>query len=503
MNYSLDPTYRSRLAGIIDNVAPSPYAQLLQEDYDGTTNGMVDMLSRLASQSDTRGPVPPPNVTTADSDPEGSALSRGADIFGSILKAPFRLLGAGVEGLQDALGAPASYRREARSEYLDNVDRLGLASSALTAEQKAALGYQPGDVYADRPRKPGIWEVISGNAAKEQARKEARVMAVRRAIEMNFGGARTAAENAQALKFGADARKSWLEGNEVVPNNIEWRAVRAAERIKELAGAGAESARAGKERAQAGLYGSQTLTEDQNRDLGKTSFWQGYDQKGRAFEQDYDQKGRAFEQDQTMRAQAFRNKEIADATELGLKEKEFGLKSTANDAYIRGQNPTTKGATFEDVAKADTDRRDLFQRTYNAALKSTSDEQTALKLAAAVAGVNLKKLNDGWFGSTVGGTTVPVFPSAPSPNSFGATSFQPTRSTFTPSPSEGETHDTYLKLKNANPSLDEGALRSRAEELNRILPTLDRSSELAFYTAAKQAGLSKTEAATFWGAGRK
>lgn len=499
MNYSLDPTYRSRLAGIIDNVAPSPYAQLLQEDYDGTTNGMVDMLSRLASQSDTRGPVPPPNVTTADSDPEGSALSRGADIFGSILKAPFRLLGAGVEGLQDALGAPASYRREARSEYLDNVDRLGLASSALTAEQKAALGYQPGDVYADRPRKPGIWEVISGNAAKEQARKEARVMAVRRAIEMNFGGARTAAENAQALKFGADARKSWLEGNEVVPNNIEWRAVRAAERIKELAGAGAENARAGKERAQAGLFGSQTLTEDQNRDLGKTSFWQGYDQKGRAFEQDYDQKGRAFEQDQTMRAQAFRNKEIADATELGLKEKEFGLKSTANDAYIRGQNPTTKGATFEDVAKADTDRRDLFQRTYDAALKSTSDEQTALKLAAAVAGVDLKKLNDGWFSDT----TVPVFPSPPSPGSFGTTQPSEPRSTYTPPASASETHDTYLKLRTANPSLDEGALRSRAAELDRILPTLDRSSELAFYTAAKQAGLSKTEAATFWGAGRK
>lgn len=501
MNYSLDPTYRSRLAGIIDNVAPSPYAQLLQEDYDGTTNGMVDMLSRLASQSDTLGPVPPPNVTTADSDPEGSALSRGADIFGSILKAPFRLLGAGVEGLQDALGAPASYRREARSEYLDNVDRLGLASSALTAEQKAALGYQPGDVYADRPRKPGIWEVISGNAAKEQARKEARVMAVRRAIEMNFGGARTAAENAQALKFGADARKSWLEGNEVVPNNIEWRAVRAAERIKELAGAGAESARAGKERAQAGLYGAQTQGEWQDQRLNESGHWQKYGQNERAFEQDYDQKGRAFEQDQTMRAQGFRNKEIADATELGLKEKEFGLKSTANDAYIRGQSPTTKGATFEDVAKADTDRRDLFQRTYNAALKSTSDEQTALKLAAAVAGVDLKKLNDGWFSDT----TVPVFPSPPSPGSFGTSGAQPSepRSTYTPPASASETHDTYLKLRTANPSLDEGALRSRAAELDRILPTLDRSSELAFYTAAKQAGLSKTEAATFWGAGRK
>lgn len=490
MNFSIDPTYRSRLAGIVDGVDPSQYAQLLNQDYDGTQNGMVDMLSRLASHGEVspRDAAPPPGITTADSDPEQSALSRGADIFGTILKAPFRLLGAGVEGLQDALGAPASYNREMRGQYMDNMDRLGLATGALTAEQKAALGYTP-DMVFDQPRKPGIWEVINGNAQKEEARKAARVAAVKRAIEMNFGGARIASENAQAMKFGADARKSWLEGNEVAPNNIEWRAVRAAERIKELAGAGAESARAAQERAHAGLYGSQTLTEDQNRNLGRDAFWQSYDQKGRAFEQDYSQKDRAFTSDQQMRAQGFRNKEIADATELGLKER-------GTDAWIRAQNPAAKGATFGDVAKADTDRRDLFQRTYNAAYDNTKDEQTALKLAAAVAGVDLKKLNDGWISDT----TVPVFPSPPSPSSFGGT--EP-RSTFTPPASASETHDTYLKLKTANPSLDEGALRSRAEELNRILPTLDRSSELAFYTAAKQAGLSKTEAATFWGAGRK
>lgn len=492
MNYSLDPTYRSRLAGIIDNVAPSPYAQLLQEDYDGTTNGMVDMLSRLASQSDTLGRVPPPNVTTADSDPEGSALSRGADIFGSILKAPFRLLGAGVEGLQDALGAPASYRREARSEYLDNVDRLGLASSALTAEQKAALGYQPGDVYADRPRKPGIWEVISGNAAKEQARKEARVMAVRRAIEMNFGGARTAAENAQALKFGADARKSWLEGNEVVPNNIEWRAVKAAERIKELAAAGEHNAGAAKNfagaRAEDALAGARNAwtREALPADVARTNAAANVDWA----------KGDAIWRNSPSYAEAELGKLGAETRKL---DAERG-KADAEAWKARSGSQTS----FADVSKADSDRRDIFQRTYNDALKNT-DENSALKLAAAVAGVKLKELNDGWFGSTVGGSSVPDFPAPPSAGSFGTTSAQPSeqRSTYTPPASASETHDTYLKLRTANPSLDEGALRSRAAELDRILPTLDRSSELAFYTAAKQAGLSKTEAATFWGAGRK
>lgn len=482
MNFSLDPSYRSRLAGVVDNVAPSPYAELLQQDYDGTTNGMIDMLTRLASRSNAVNPaeaVPTPNATTADSDPESSTLSRGADIFGTILKAPFRLLGAGVEGLQDALGAPASVNREARQQYLDNVDRLGLATSALTAEQKAALGYTPG-MFDTQPRKPGIWEVISGNAQKEEARKAARVAAVKRALEMNFGQAKTLNENMQAFQHGAEGRKSYLEGNEVEANNIEWRAVRAAERIKELAGAAAESARAGKERAQAGLYGAQTSGEWQNQRLSEDSYWQTRDQRDRAFEQTYDQSKRAFDLDQQQRRQGFTNKESLDAQELDLKRR-------GTDAWVRAQDPTAKGATYEDVAKADNDRRDLFQRTYTAALKNTKDEQVALKLAAAVTAVDLKKLPDGWFGSTVGGTTVPVFDAPPSAASFTSTRPSEQRSTFTPSGDDGQIHDTYLKLKKDMPELEEGQLMGLARDLkpgspvtldewNSAIPTLPSAS---------------------------
>lgn len=494
-NYSLGGFDPSLVEQIYNYVQPSPFATSAMRDPSllGQTS---EMMTRLAYPNDKLAPPTQVDISMPTGQPEHDAM----DVIGAIFKAPFRLIGAAKNGLEEAIGHPNADRRAMQDDYLQMMERLALTSGALTTQQKAMLfpqwyaqdreamaaaqtggdatatGRNTSDFPLPTPRKPGVLEWIMGDAQKENARRLATIKAMQGAVAMNQDAATLDKTRMEGFEKFAGGRKLLLEGNEVAPNNAVWRAVREAERKKELASAGAEGARGG-------LYRAQTSGEYQKQRQSDEAFYPEQQRKELAFDQWYDQSGRGFEQNLDQNRRQFRlnyeqsvEKHGADMTKAAGDE-DRAQRST--DTWIAANDGTKpKLSSPSEMMTAETGRA-------AAAFKALKEDRPAEEVAGAF-GYDLK--DPSWKQTVFDYLLGPLY--------------TPGREVdfnkrVPGADNSADFNRVYMLLKSTWHGSD-GALTSRAREVAAIYPTLDTSSERAFAISSKNAGLSPQEGQALW-----
>lgn len=269
-NYSLGGFDPSLVEQIYNYVQPSPFATSAMRD-PSLVGQTSEMLTRLSYPNDKLAPPTYSDVSMPSGQPEHDAL----DVIGAIFKAPFRLIGAAKNGLEEAIGHPNADKRAMQDDYLQMMERLALTSGALTQQQKAMLFPQwyeqdrtamasaqtGGDATAKgrdtsgmplpTPRKPGVLEWIMGDAQKENARRLATIKAMEGAVAMNMEAEKLRTQKGTTYKEYAtgynqeqQGRKESNLADEVAPNARAWRTNELASANEHNAGANEHNAKA-------------------------------------------------------------------------------------------------------------------------------------------------------------------------------------------------------------------------------------------------------------------
>lgn len=211
-------------------------------------------------------------MTATDEDDTMSAVG----ILKTILGAPFNILRAGKEGLEDAIGHPNEARRDEQDAFYEQVQ---MALGALDDTQKGMLGvpYDRGGIAARQaggtevgtgrdvgvspvlpPRKTGIREILTGESRARRARMMGQMQAALRAKGMTLGieQAETGIYKDRMAGWNQEMQgfKTQQEAWEVPANNQSWRDTESSKQAEHYAGA-AENYAQGRQ-ADAGAYAS-------------------------------------------------------------------------------------------------------------------------------------------------------------------------------------------------------------------------------------------------------
>lgn len=505
-NYSLGGFDPSLVEQIYNYVQPSPFATSAMRD-PSLVGQTSEMLTRLSYPNDKLAPPTYSDVSMPTGQPEHDAF----DVIGAILKAPFRLIGAAKNGLEEAIGHPNADRRAMQDEFVRQRELAILASNAVSQQEKQMLfpdayaqdrqaiaaaqtggdaratGRNTGDYPLPQPRKIGMSEWFFGDEQKQRNEQLARIKAFEALIaqkqeeaqakfkQAELRGKEIANEKGQwdlTLGYAYDDTDRQL-GQEVQRANINQSKASTASLYNGIATSNSANSRA--------EAAARRQEEEHNWNMLQHYSWDDLGHQAEIEKAKSDAANQKFNRQMAIEKNGADMTERAEAAsraerELALKERDQTFKESGRG---KESSPT-------EVMNADTSRRNLFTTTYNAVFDNTKDADQANKIAAAVSGATLTKLNDGWFSDTTVPTFPDITPSQPAP-----------ARTSTGPDSDAEYNRVYLLLK-PTWSGSEGALSSRARELSRISPSLDRSSDQAFARSAQAAGLSKEEARALW-----
>ena len=133
-NYSLGGFDPSLVEQIYNYVQPSPFATSAMRD-PSLVGQTSEMLTRLSYPNDKLAPPTYSDVSMPSGQPEHDAL----DVIGAIFKAPFRLIGAAKNGLEEAIGHPNADKRAMQDEFVRQRELAILASNAVSQQEKQML----------------------------------------------------------------------------------------------------------------------------------------------------------------------------------------------------------------------------------------------------------------------------------------------------------------------------------------------------------------------------
>lgn len=195
-NYSLGGFDPSLVEQIYNYVQPSPFATSAMRD-PSLVGQTSEMLTRLSYPNDKLAPPTYSDVSMPSGQPEHDAL----DVIGAIFKAPFRLIGAAKNGLEEAIGHPNADKRAMQDEFVRQRELAILASNAVSQQEKQMLfpdayaqdrqaiaaaqtggdaratGRNTGDYPLPQPRKIGMSEWFFGDEQKMRNEQMARIKA--------------------------------------------------------------------------------------------------------------------------------------------------------------------------------------------------------------------------------------------------------------------------------------------------------------------------------------
>lgn len=195
-NYSLGGFDPSLVEQIYNYVQPSPFATSAMRD-PSLVGQTSEMLTRLSYPNDKLAPPTYSDVSMPSGQPEHDTM----DVIGAIFKAPFRLIGAAKNGLEEAIGHPNADRRAMQDEFVRQRELAILASNAVSQQEKQMLfpdayaqdrqaiaaaqtggdaratGRNTGDYPLPQPRKIGMSEWFFGDEQKMRNEQMARIKA--------------------------------------------------------------------------------------------------------------------------------------------------------------------------------------------------------------------------------------------------------------------------------------------------------------------------------------
>jgi len=228
-NYSLGGFDPSLVEQIYNYVQPSPFATSAMRD-PSLVGQTSEMLTRLSYPNDKLAPPTYSDVSMPSGQPEHDAL----DVIGAIFKAPFRLIGAAKNGLEEAIGHPNADKRAMQDEFVRQRELAILASNAVSQQEKQMLfpdayaqdrqaiaaaqtggdaratGRNTGDYPLPQPRKIGMSEWFFGDEQKMRNEQMARIKAFEALIAQKQ-------EEAQA-RF----KQEELRGKQLANEGAQW-----------------------------------------------------------------------------------------------------------------------------------------------------------------------------------------------------------------------------------------------------------------------------------------
>lgn len=228
-NYSLGGFDPSLVEQIYNYVQPSPFATSAMRD-PSLVGQTSEMLTRLSYPNDKLAPPTYSDVSMPSGQPEHDTL----DVIGAIFKAPFRLIGAAKNGLEEAIGHPNAINRQMQDEFMRQRELAILASNAVSPQEKQmlfpdayaqdrqaiALAQTGGDATATgrntsnyplpQPRKIGMSEWFFGDEQKQRNEQLARIKAFEALIAQKQ-------EEAQARY-----KQEELRGKQIANEGAQW-----------------------------------------------------------------------------------------------------------------------------------------------------------------------------------------------------------------------------------------------------------------------------------------
>lgn len=291
-NYSL----ADQLAGV--GLTP------LGEDVLNDPRAMQRMGNDLAGMS----AYQPQGGVLLDAEPAGAVYGQqGASFFSAtpeddtnvvvkaiqtVLGAPFNLLRAGKEGLEEVIGHPYAAQREMQDDRAEMIahmladsdkamvgmpfDRGGI-NARQTNTSTVATGQATGIQPVLTPRKTGIVELFTGENRKRRARE---MMALQEAMKLRGVQLDWSKTGSEILKNNAGAYQSYQAGegerikNEWMPSNmLAYQDVQYSQAEQNRAAAGAQRSLSGKYSAEGGLANARA---DQVRTLTPSIEYRNY-----------------------------------------------------------------------------------------------------------------------------------------------------------------------------------------------------------------------------------
>lgn len=267
-NYSLGGFDPSLVEQIYNYVQPSPFATSAMRD-PSLVGQTSEMLTRLSYPNDKLAPPTYSDVSMPSGQPEHDTL----DVIGAIFKAPFRLIGAAKNGLEEAIGHPNADKRAMQDEFIRQRKLAILASNSLQPWEKQryfpeeyaqdrqamalaqtggdarATGRDTGDYPLPQPRQTGVAEWFFGDAQKQRASDLAKIKAFEAEIAQRLEEEKYRTQRMTTYKTGEEGfaahelgRLRGNQANEVHPTAVAQRGLLAGQTAQAYAGANMNNA---------------------------------------------------------------------------------------------------------------------------------------------------------------------------------------------------------------------------------------------------------------------
>ena len=267
-NYSLGGFDPSLVEQIYNYVQPSPFATSAMRD-PSLVGQTSEMLTRLSYPNDKLAPPTYSDVSMPSGQPEHDAF----DVIGAILKAPFRLIGAAKNGLEEAIGHPNAINRQMQDEFIRQRKLAILASNSLQPWEKQryfpeeyaqdrqaiamaqtggdarATGRDTGDYPLPQPRQTGVAEWFFGDAQKQRTSDLAKIKAFEAEIAQRLEEEKYRTQRMTTYKTGEEGfaahelgRLRGNQANEVHPTAVAQRGLLAGQTAQAYAGANMNNA---------------------------------------------------------------------------------------------------------------------------------------------------------------------------------------------------------------------------------------------------------------------
>lgn len=267
-NYSLGGFDPSLVEQIYNYVQPSPFATSAMRD-PSLVGQTSEMLTRLSYPNDKLAPPTYSDVSMPSGQPEHDAL----DVIGAIFKAPFRLIGAAKNGLEEAIGHPNADKRAMQDEFIRQRKLAILASNSLQPWEKQryfpeeyaqdrqamalaqtggdarATGRDTGDYPLPQPRQTGVAEWFFGDAQKQRTSDLAKIKAFEAEIAQRLEEEKYRTQRMTTYKTGEEGfaahelgRLRGNQANEVHPTAVAQRGLLAGQTAQAYAGANMNNA---------------------------------------------------------------------------------------------------------------------------------------------------------------------------------------------------------------------------------------------------------------------
>lgn len=515
-----EPQPEFGIADAMGQIPPSAYSTLAAED-DQFVPAATDAISRMIQPQDPRaGQLPDMAYGRASSFERGNQgipndEATAMEVAGAIIKLPFGLLNEGRNLIQDTLGLPgAQQRQRARDEMemLKNLpqwqrQQLGIdqisgfqTPSSQPSDASGTAGAPSSLGQGGQSTMKGAVEWVN-NLGRDRAQQQ--LSQVMFAIKANVAAGRMSQMDAELALTQARERLTGRQAEGQEWDNLQ--GYKYDDRDRQL-GQGESIARAGASNASA--YAS-TMHGNQARDLtphlvnkakGEAqgvydANWRNMDQYTGVSRPSGDLALKQMREKGVRDNQGFSIWAQMQADEERRKEAESAAQLRATDAYTAKQGET--GGPRLDALM----RSDLGYRKEYSDLVDGSGKQPGIDPleAAKRLGIPLKT-NDGWLWDSqepdlgkwdpAGLRTRGEVPVAQGDGV--ATTESPVR------PDGATVNAMYRLLKGADPAGNEGTLMARAQELAKISPQLDRSTQDAFLDSAEKFGLSDSEIIALW-----